>query len=221
MFWNSQSFSIDSCFQKQTRLQRHDQLYTQTMSVLSLWPKNLLNLHSVSHFSFFLHPFSLLPFFWWGVGHPKKLYSTYATYQIPPAPLPNNKWTVCGFYLLFFSDNQRRNRDEEHQHGIFFDDDYDYLQHLKPRTNLSLEPLPDNVTVIETKRPADQFKVLMTHYCFKVVLKCVSFLVLWTCVITKWCNTKDCKDSLNNTHSKTQKWTNNCFHNTKKNILKC
>lgn len=87
---------------------------------------------------------------------------------------------VCGFYLLFFSNNQRRNKDEEHQHGIFFDDDYDYLQHLKPRTNLSLEPLPDNVTVIETKKPADQFKVLMTHYCVKVVLKCGSFLVLRT-----------------------------------------
>ena len=80
-------------------------------------------------------------------------------------PLLNGK--VCGYYLLFFSDNQRRNKDEEHQHGIFFDDEYDYLQHLKPRTNLSLEPLPDNVTVIETKKPADQFKVLMTHYCFE------------------------------------------------------
>ncbi|XP_073258108.1 protein LTV1 homolog [Porites lutea] len=56
------------------------------------------------------------------------------------------------------NDNQRRNKDEEHQHGIFFDDDYDYLQHLKPRTNLSLEPLPDNVTVVETKKPTDQFK---------------------------------------------------------------
>ena len=75
MFWNSQSFSIDSCFQKQTPLQRHDQLYTQTMSVLSLWPKHLLNLHSVSHFSFFLHPFSLsCLFFWWGGWGTKKNY---------------------------------------------------------------------------------------------------------------------------------------------------
>ena len=49
--------------------------------------------------------------------------------------------------------DKRRKKEEEEQHGIFFDDDYDYLQHVKPRTNMSLEPLPENVTVIEAKKP--------------------------------------------------------------------
>ncbi|KAL9980504.1 hypothetical protein ACROYT_G009104 [Oculina patagonica] len=49
--------------------------------------------------------------------------------------------------------DKRRKKDEEKEHGIFFDDEYDYLQHVKPRTNLSLEPLPENVTVIEAKKP--------------------------------------------------------------------
>ena len=49
--------------------------------------------------------------------------------------------------------DRRRKKEEEEQHGIYFDDDYDYLQHVKPRTNMSLEPLPENVTVIEAKKP--------------------------------------------------------------------
>lgn len=49
--------------------------------------------------------------------------------------------------------DKRRKKEEEEQHGIFFDDDYDYLQHVKPRTNMLLEPLPENVTVIEAKKP--------------------------------------------------------------------
>lgn len=66
-------------------------------------------------------------------------------------------------YFLSAADKQRR-KDEEQQHGIFFDDDYDYLQHVKPRTNLTLEPLPDNVTVIEAKKPlpTDHLEVLFT-----------------------------------------------------------
>ena len=66
-------------------------------------------------------------------------------------------------YFISAADKQRR-KDEEQQHGIFFDDDYDYLQHVKPRTNLTLEPLPDNVTVIEAKKPlpADHVEVLFT-----------------------------------------------------------
>ena len=49
--------------------------------------------------------------------------------------------------------DKRRKKEEEEQHGIFFDDDYDYLQHVKPRTNVSLEPLPEHITVIEAKKP--------------------------------------------------------------------
>lgn len=59
--------------------------------------------------------------------------------------------------------DKRRKKEEEERHGIFFDDDYDYLQHVKPRTNMSLEPLPDNVTVIETKKPLplDHLEVML------------------------------------------------------------
>lgn len=53
------------------------------------------------------------------------------------------------------SKDEHKKKEEERQHGIFFDDDYNYLQHLKPRTNLTLEPLPDNVAVIEAKTTAD------------------------------------------------------------------
>ena len=42
---------------------------------------------------------------------------------------------------------------EQQEYGVFYDDDYDYLQHLKSRTDTSLEPLPSNVTVIEAKKP--------------------------------------------------------------------
>lgn len=57
--------------------------------------------------------------------------------------------------------DKRRKKEEEKQHGIFFDDDYDYLQHVKPRTNMSLEPLPEHITVIEAKKPLpeDNFEV--------------------------------------------------------------
>lgn len=59
--------------------------------------------------------------------------------------------------------DKRRKKEEEERHGIFFDDDYDYLQHVKPRTNMSLEPLPDNVTVIEAKKPLplDHLEVML------------------------------------------------------------
>ncbi|KAJ7391114.1 Protein ltv1 [Desmophyllum pertusum] len=53
--------------------------------------------------------------------------------------------------------NDKR-RMKEKEHGIFFEDNYDYLQHIKPRTNLSLEPLPENVTVIEAKKPTDHLE---------------------------------------------------------------
>ena len=62
-------------------------------------------------------------------------------------------------YFICVSEKQSR-KDEEQKHGIFFDDDYDYLQHVKLRTNLLLEPLPDNVTVIEAKKPVDHLEVL-------------------------------------------------------------
>mgnify|MGYP002803859257 CR=1 FL=1 len=41
---------------------------------------------------------------------------------------------------------------EEQEFGVFYDDDYDYLQHLKPRTDTSLEPLPSHITVVEAKK---------------------------------------------------------------------
>ncbi|XP_067033172.1 protein LTV1 homolog [Acropora muricata] len=47
---------------------------------------------------------------------------------------------------------RKRRKEEEHKHGIFFDDDYDYLQHVKPRTNPTLEPLPVNISVMEAKK---------------------------------------------------------------------
>ncbi|XP_068679814.1 protein LTV1 homolog [Montipora foliosa] len=46
---------------------------------------------------------------------------------------------------------KHRRKEEEKKCGIFFDDDYDYLQHIKPRTNPTLEPLPENVSFLETK----------------------------------------------------------------------
>jgi hypothetical protein len=46
---------------------------------------------------------------------------------------------------------------ELHKFGVEFEDDYDYLQHLKTRTDCTLEPLPSNVTVIEAKdKPSEK-----------------------------------------------------------------
>ena len=69
---------------------------------------------------------------------------------------------IIPFVSLIRNTDKRRRKSEEQQYGIYFDDDYDYLQHVKPRTDLSLEPLPDNVTVIEAKKPsaADHLEVL-------------------------------------------------------------
>ena len=33
------------------------------------------------------------------------------------------------------------------EYGIDFEDDYDYLQHLKPRAALGLEPIPDDTEI--------------------------------------------------------------------------
>ena len=66
-------------------------------------------------------------------------------------------------YVNLFSINEKhRRKEEEQEHGIFFDDDYNYLQHVKARTNLTLESLPDNITVIEAKKPqvTDHLEVL-------------------------------------------------------------
>ncbi|XP_015754755.1 PREDICTED: protein LTV1 homolog [Acropora digitifera] len=54
--------------------------------------------------------------------------------------------------FLFRTHLRKRRKEEEHKHGIFFDDDYDYLQHVKPRTNPTLEPLPVNISVMEAKK---------------------------------------------------------------------
>ena len=45
---------------------------------------------------------------------------------------------------------------QQQECGVFYEDDYNYLQHLKPRTDTQLEPLPSNVTVIETKKPGNK-----------------------------------------------------------------
>ncbi|KAK3749693.1 hypothetical protein QZH41_014975 [Actinostola sp. cb2023] len=42
--------------------------------------------------------------------------------------------------------------EERKKFGIDYDDDYDYLQHIKTRTDCMLEPLPENVTVIEKQK---------------------------------------------------------------------
>lgn len=55
-------------------------------------------------------------------------------------------------FFLFRIHLRKRRKEEEHKHGIFFDDDYDYLQHVKPRTNPTLEPLPVNISVMEAKK---------------------------------------------------------------------
>ena len=55
-------------------------------------------------------------------------------------------------FFLFRTHLRKRRKEEEHKHGIFFDDDYDYLQHVKPRTNPTLEPLPVNISVMEAKK---------------------------------------------------------------------
>ena len=70
--------------------------------------------------------------------------------------------------ILCSADEKQRRKEEEKEHGIFFDDDYNYLQHVKPRTNMSLEPLPDNITVIEAKKPstADHLEVHWTNLTF-------------------------------------------------------
>ena len=56
------------------------------------------------------------------------------------------------WFFLFRIHLRKRRKEEEHKHGIFFDDDYDYLQHVKPRTNPTLEPLPVNISVMEAKK---------------------------------------------------------------------
>lgn len=49
--------------------------------------------------------------------------------------------------------------EERKQYGIDYVDDYDYLQHLKTRTDCTLEPLPDNITVIENKKEKPNVQV--------------------------------------------------------------
>lgn len=68
-------------------------------------------------------------------------------------------WCCYLYYCNCFFSDEHKKKEEERQHGIFFDDDYNYLQHLKPRTNFTLEPLPDNVTVIEAKKTSDHVEV--------------------------------------------------------------
>ncbi|XP_031553215.1 protein LTV1 homolog [Actinia tenebrosa] len=52
--------------------------------------------------------------------------------------------------------SKEERKEELTKFGIDFEDDYDYFQHLKTRTDCTLEPLPSNVTVIEAKKPASK-----------------------------------------------------------------
>ncbi|EDO32402.1 predicted protein [Nematostella vectensis] len=47
--------------------------------------------------------------------------------------------------------------EQQLEYGIHFEDEYDYMQHLKTRTDCTLEPLPSNVTVIENKNVTKEF----------------------------------------------------------------
>lgn len=54
----------------------------------------------------------------------------------------------------------KANKDEEHKFGIFFDDDYDYLQHLKDAAKDSVQWIPvetgnnANIKVLRKKEKA-------------------------------------------------------------------
>lgn len=56
---------------------------------------------------------------------------------------------ASGFKKETLEDRQK----QQQECGVFYQDDYDYLQHLKPRTDPHLEPLPSHITVIEAKKP--------------------------------------------------------------------
>ena len=64
------------------------------------------------------------------------------------------------------TDTERKSKRKEY--GIDFEDDYDYLQHLKPRAALSLEPIPDDteVHVIEAKpnKNSEHVQVCLSMY---------------------------------------------------------
>ena len=69
------------------------------------------------------------------------------------------KYKLCDCFILQATGYQNIHgtaedrKKEQQEYGVFYDDDYDYLQHLKTRTDTSLEPLPSNVTVIEARKP--------------------------------------------------------------------
>ena len=56
------------------------------------------------------------------------------------------------YYVRSVREPIEERKKEQQEYGVFYDDDYNYLQHLKPRTDTSLEPLPSNVTVVEAKK---------------------------------------------------------------------
>ena len=58
----------------------------------------------------------------------------------------------CYIFIIIIRGMVEDRKKELQEYGVFYDDDYDYLQHLKPRTDTSLEPLPSNVTVVEAKK---------------------------------------------------------------------
>ena len=72
---------------------------------------------------------------------------------------------ICYILILTIRGTVEERKKELRDFGVFYEDDYDYLQHLKPRTDTSLEPLPGNVTVIEAKK-SDVKKACSIHVHF-------------------------------------------------------
>ena len=70
---------------------------------------------------------------------------------------------------------QERKKEQE-EYGVFYDDDYDYLQHLKPRTDTSLEPLPSHITVVEAKKADVKKACLIDLIIFGIKFRLVFFM---------------------------------------------
>ena len=78
----------------------------------------------------------------------------------------NTGWCYPGFLSiisnilnLYYYRGREEKLEERKKFGIDYDDDYNYLQHMKTRTDCMLEPLPDNVTVIEKQKEKNKVQV--------------------------------------------------------------
>ena len=63
--------------------------------------------------------------------------------------------------FLFREETSKEKKMRQKEYGIDFEDDYDYLQHLKPRAALGLEPIPDDteIHIIKAKQNNKQEKI--------------------------------------------------------------